>query len=82
MAILKPFVDEKWNRYSQDEQKDLIREYASLRKLLADPFASMHAKVLEPMCNSCLRPWPEADDPPITYSPIHPPRERILSLSS
>lgn len=28
-------------RYSQDEQKDLIREYAELRQLLGNPYAAM-----------------------------------------
>jgi len=80
MPLLSPFSFEKedtWRRrFSHEEEKGLIREYAGLRLLLKDPMTSMEVKVLQPICHNCLRPWPEPDDPPLSFGVrIHPPRE-------
>jgi hypothetical protein len=80
VPILRPFdpdIDEqRRRRFSHAEQKQLISEYVQLRSLLENPMASMHVKVLQPMCQCCLRPWPERDDlVPNSFLPIYPPRD-------
>jgi 5-methylcytosine-specific restriction protein A len=65
-------------RFSQEEQKDLLREYVELRLLLNDPFATMKVYVLEPLCEYCRFgrvPMEDGDCFVSMSMAVHPPRD-------
>lgn len=65
-------------RFSQEEQKGLLREYVALRLLLNNPFATMKVYVLESLCEYCRfgRISMEDGDSYVSMSmAIHPPRD-------
>lgn len=58
-------------RYSQKEQKNLLREYVELRLLLDDPYMTMKVYVLEPVCEYCFfGRMPMEDGDPLISSPV------------
>lgn len=72
-------------RFSQQKQKDLIREYAELRQLLKNPYASMKVHVLEPVCEYCRYgrvPMEEGDSFVSLSHPIRPPRDNCYLYPS
>ncbi len=65
-------------KYSHEEKKNLIREYAELRQLLKNPHATMKVYVLEPICEFCRfgrAPMEDGDADFDVSRSIRPPRD-------